>query len=97
MSRRRRFTQQQREELLALFGHSGMTASRFCQEHDLNYQTFLTWRRRERKSEPLQEIDFVEVQWPLKQQTQDESQNTHSHRIELLLPGGMSLRIEPLS
>jgi len=95
MSKRRRFTQQQREELLTLFDKSSMRASVFCREQDLNYQTFLTWRRRDRKSEQRKEIDFVEVEWPLKQETQTERHN--SHRIELLLPGGMSLRIEPIS
>jgi len=35
----KRYTEQEREELLGLFGRSGQSASRFCKETGLSYPT----------------------------------------------------------
>lgn len=41
--RGKRYTQEQKQELLELFRQSGLSASRFCKEMNLSYPTLKRW------------------------------------------------------
>ena len=49
-----------REQLLAAFDRSGLTAAAFARRHDLHYTTFCGWRRRRAKASS----GFVQVELP---------------------------------
>jgi len=50
MSNRRHDTQSEREHWLAHFEKQRSTATSFCRDHGLCYQTFLRWRQNARKT-----------------------------------------------
>ena len=47
-----------RDQLLAAFERSGLSAAAFARRHDLHYTTFCNWRHRRTKSSP----GFVQVE-----------------------------------
>lgn len=51
-----RYTNDEREELLALYRQSGYGVSRFCKEMDISYATLKRWLGRESRG-----VSFVEV------------------------------------
>ena len=58
-SKGKRYSEEEREELLALFDQSGYSASRFCKEMGLGYGTLKQWLSR---GSPR--VDLVEVASP---------------------------------
>jgi transposase-like protein len=91
MSNRRHYTQSEREHWLAQFGKLQSTATSFCREHGLCYQTFLRWRRnaRKTKSSTAAPAPFIELEIPARP-----SPPTCSELVELTFPGGLTLRIQ---
>jgi len=61
---RRRTDAAQREQLLAAFGRSGLSAAEFARRHRLNYTTFCGWRRRREPTKGLPAFVQVEVAPP---------------------------------
>ncbi|MEM9159222.1 MAG: transposase [Verrucomicrobiota bacterium] len=55
--RGKRYTQEQKQELLELFSQSGMNVSRFCKEMNLSYATLKRWL----SPEPSKPVQFVEI------------------------------------
>jgi len=53
----KRYTEDQRKELLELFRQSGLSASRFCKEMRLSYPTLKRWLG----PEPSKPVQFVEL------------------------------------
>ena len=92
MSKRRHYTQSEREHWLAQFEKYPSTAISFCREHGLCYQTFLRWRRNARKikSSTAAPASFIEVELPTRPSTP-----TCRELVELTFPGGLTLRIQP--
>lgn len=91
MSNRRHYTQSEREHWLAQFDQHHSTASSFCREHGLCYQTFLRWRRqtRQQKSSTAAPAPFIELELPARP-----ANPPRSELIELTFPGGLTLRIQ---
>jgi len=58
-SKGKRYSDQEREELLALFDQSGYSASRFCKEMGLCHGTLKRWLSRESSG-----VDLLEVAGP---------------------------------
>lgn len=48
--KRRRFTVEQRQDYIARFGRSGLSASEFCRREQLHAATFSLWRQRTKTS-----------------------------------------------
>ena len=88
-SRRPRWTQQEREELVAKYQASDLTQREFAQEHGLKLGTFQQWVYRPRSPHPLarrkkptfQEVSITEVPF------------LNSWAAELQLPRGVALRL----
>jgi|GEM_PF-1231090 len=55
--RGKRYTQDQKKELLELFGQSGLNASRFCKEMKVSYPTLKRWLG----PKPSRQVQFVEI------------------------------------
>jgi len=91
MSNRRHYTQSEREHWLAQFDEHPSTATSFCREHGLCYQTFLRWRRQARKikSSTAASAPFIELELPVRPSTPPSSEV-----VELTFPGGLTLRIQ---
>ena len=53
VTRRPRRSAAQWQRLVAQQAASGLTASAFCDRHDLSYASFIQWRRRLRQGEPI--------------------------------------------
>ncbi len=51
----------QREQLLAAFEDSGLSAAAFAREHGIGYTTFCGWRHRQAQSQPIPAFVEVEV------------------------------------
>lgn len=83
----RRYTDKEREAWLAKFEQSNTSAAAFCRKHRLSYQSFLCWRREERRrGEPVAE--FVEVGVP-----RPATGRGVTEAVELAFPGGLVLRV----
>lgn len=63
-SARRRTDAAQREQLLAAFDRSGLSAAEFARQHRLNYTTFCGWRQRRAQAKGLPAFVQVEVAPP---------------------------------
>jgi hypothetical protein len=61
---RRRTDSAQREQLLAAFDRSGLSAAEFARRHRLNYTTFCGWRGRREPAKALPAFVQVEVAPP---------------------------------
>ena len=86
---RRRYTEKQRQALVAKFERSDTSAAAFCRKHRLNYQVFLRWRRAESlAAEPAPEFLEIEVPCPAPGSGSTET-------VELSFPSGLVLRIYP--
>jgi transposase-like protein len=86
---RRRFTEKQRQALVAKFEQSSTSAAAFCRKHQLTYQVFLRWRRAASGgAEPAPEFLEIEVPSPAAGSGTAES-------VELTFPSGLVLRIQP--
>ena len=73
--RGKRYTKEQKQELLELFGESGLSVARFCREMKLSYGTLKRWL----DPEPSQSVRFVEI---------DEADSS-AGRLSLALPNGL--------
>ena len=83
----RRYTEKERKAWLAKFDHSTTSAAAFCRKHRLSYQSFLCWRREEkRRCGPVAEFVEVEVPRPATGRGATEA-------VELAFPGGLVLRV----
>ena len=102
-TRRPRRSAAQWQHLVRQQAASGLSASAFCDRHDLSYASFIQWRRRLRQCDspvisasafvsepplPVESIPFIEL-------TAQESLPGAAEcwRIELDLGGGVQLRI----
>ena len=47
---RTRYTREQKERILDLFEHSGMSGKAFAEQHDIKYPTFALWRCQRREA-----------------------------------------------
>jgi transposase-like protein len=96
MSRKqKRYTQAEKSRFLRKFERSGGGAAAFCRRQKLSYHTFLKWRReadgaREAAAEPAQ---FVELE--VKRAEVEIPPAVAGPSVELVLGGGMILRIYP--
>lgn len=63
-SPRRRTDSAKREQLLAAFDRSGLSAAEFARRHRLNYTTFCGWRGRREQAKGLPGFVQVEVAPP---------------------------------
>lgn len=57
IERGKRYTEDQKQELLELFRQSGLNASRFCKEMSLSYPTLKRWLG----PAPANPVQFVEI------------------------------------
>lgn len=73
--RGKRYTEDQKQELLELFGQSGMNASRFCKEMKLSYPTLKRWLG----PAPTKSVQFVEIADP----------RCEDGRLTVALPNGL--------
>lgn len=73
----KRYSKEEREELLQLFGQSGYSASRFCKEMGICYRTLKRWL-----SKQSPRFDLVEVANPIE-----------SSALRVLLPNGIRCEI----
>jgi len=78
-SKGKRYSEDEREELLSLFDQSGYSASRFCKEMGLCYGTLKRWRSRESPR-----VDLVEVANPV---------GIESASLRVFLPNGIQCEI----
>jgi transposase-like protein len=102
-SRRPRRSAAQWQQLVTQQATSGLTASTFCDRHDLSYASFIQWRRRLRQGEPPVAVrPTAALEEPLSKQSMSFIELTapselcgRSERwlIELDLGSGMQLRI----
>jgi transposase-like protein len=60
-SRRRPTPPRRRNELIAAFDRSGLSAAAFAREHGIGYTTFCGWRQRRTPSQ--RSPAFVQVEW----------------------------------
>jgi hypothetical protein len=58
---RRQAAAMRRDELLAQFERSGLSAAEFARQHGLNYTTFCGWRKRSERARALPAFVQVEV------------------------------------
>jgi len=94
MSKRRHYTQFEREHWLSQFDQHPSTATSFCREHGLCYQTFLRWRRQSRDSKPSTTdapAPFIELELPVRPSS---STPPSSEVVELTFSGCLTLRIQ---
>lgn len=91
MSNRRHFTQSEREDWLAQFEKHQSTATSFCRQHGLCYQTFLRWRRDARINKPsaAAPAPFIELALPVRSSTPPKGE-----LVELTFSSGLTLRIQ---
>lgn len=47
-----RVSPERRQQLLDEFDRSGLSAARFTRLHQINYQTFMGWRKKRRRQQP---------------------------------------------
>ena len=87
----RRTTPKQRAHWLAQFEQSNLNAAAFCREHQISYQSFLTWRRKAQTDEASPSPEFIKVDVPIVATTP----TTRESIVELTFPGGLILRISP--
>jgi hypothetical protein len=102
-TRRPRRSAAQWRHLVSQQAASGLSASAFCDRHDLSYVSFIQWRRRLRRGEPpaeaepiaaaeeplaVQSMPFIELTAP-----SELCGRTERWLIELDLGGGVQLRI----
>ena len=73
--RGKRYTEDQKQELLELFRQSGLKASRFCMETNLSYPTLKRWLG----PQPSKPAQFVEI---------DQSESSGG-RLSVALPNGL--------
>lgn len=73
--RGKRYTQDQKRELLELFRQSGLNASRFCKEMKLSYPTLKRWLG----PGPSKSVQFVEIAEP----------RSEDGRLTVALPNGL--------
>ncbi len=84
----RRYTEEERAAWLARFERFTGSAVSFCREQELNYQSFLRWRR-EAASEAPGAPEFIELALP------SPASAPAGETVELIFPGGLTLRINP--
>ena len=90
MSNRRHYTQSERERWLARFTQHSSTASSFCREHSLCYQTFLRWRRQTGKNTATPApVPFIELELPTRP-----ANPARSELVELTFPSGLILHVQ---
>ena len=75
----KRYSKEEREELLQLFGQSGYSASRFCKEMGICYGTLKRWL-----SKRSPRFDLVEVANPIA---------VESAALRVLLPNGIRCEV----
>jgi len=76
----RRYTVEEREQLIREQAESGMTKKAFCKERGIHVSTFHGWRKDKQEAGGLQQLAEVEV--------------VHKAApVELVLPGGRRLGI----
>ena len=73
--------------LIQLWKNSGLSVRAFCARHHITQPSFYAWRRE------LQQRDSATAFVPVRVVTDD--QPAFSTPIEILLPGGRSVRITP--
>jgi transposase len=73
--------------LIQLWKNSGLSVRAFCARHHITQPSFYAWRRELRQRDAI--TTFVPVQ------VVTEDQPASSTPIEILLPGGRSVRITP--
>ncbi len=88
----RRTTRKQRENWLAQFDQSSLSAAAFCRKHQLSYQSFLNWRRKARPKKVVASPEFIEVEVPSLGTTPSD----HGV-VEVTFPDGLLLRISSQS
>jgi transposase-like protein len=85
-SKRRRFSPQQIQQLLAQFERSGLSASAFTRQHGLCYSVFCRWRKRHcalaRRPPRLQAVPLGSL-------------FAAAWMAEIALPNGATLRLNP--
>ena len=57
----KRYTEEERSELVQLYRHSGYSASRFCKEMSLGYPTLKRWLENETDKVSLVEVVVEEI------------------------------------
>ena len=90
----RRYTDKKKRALLRKFERHGGTAAAFCRENGVGYHSFLGWRRDAQREAAEQSgpAQFVEVEVP-REETNQSHPATGAAAVELVLGGGMVLRI----
>jgi hypothetical protein len=65
-ARRSRTTSARRQQLLAEFDRSGLSAAAFTQQHHIAYTTFCRWRQRRARTAPVAftEVEIVRARTP---------------------------------
>jgi transposase-like protein len=95
--KRRRYTVPERQQLVAAWKSSGMSAAAFGQLHGVHTSNLWRWtkqpgrkpgRRRTRMSR-----DFIELRPAAKPDVVEQLADTHAARVEVACPNGMRIRI----
>lgn len=77
IERRKRYTQERKDELLELFRQSGESATQFCKEQGISYPTLKRWLG----PAPREAVSFVEIG----------EERSNAGRMSVALPGGLWL------
>lgn len=81
------------QEIISRFSDSGLPATTFCERNDIAYGTFMRWRKRlsgpvDAPAKPQPSPDWLPIQI-----ADSEAETERAWEIELVLPGGVQLRV----
>jgi transposase-like protein len=91
------YTLEEKAEFLRKFSRSAGGAAAFCRRHKLNYTTFLKWRRDAEAATKgsAESMQFVELEVKRAEAADPLAGPGAGPAVELILGGGMILRIYP--
>jgi hypothetical protein len=87
--RQRRFSLEQRKQLLTDYRHSGLRQREYAQQHGLGLSTFTRWLRLERRRAGTRKR-----QVPLQQVSLGQLLGPSGWAAEVVLPNGATLRLQ---
>lgn len=87
----RRYTSDEKSAFLVAFDQQSSNAAVYCREHELSYQTFLSWRRKATRT--AAPPAFIEVAPVTAVERAAPDPGPFIPFAELAIPGGIVLRI----
>ena len=96
MSRHRRRTPSEWQQLIEDQRASGLTQKAFCQEKQIAKATFGYWKRKLKQESPVVQGQLSDSPWIELSALQADSSSTGHWQIELDLGNGICLRLNPV-